>query len=266
MKQASNPKMPAFGKALVNRSEVSEKELIYHLGNRTKGAVLLCDAKKAFMKEVIKNQAEILEYCDLFDGLMASSLANSVKILIPATFRVVDKSNNSELAVMIAKLLPPLRILCSYINTQYEEESKRKGNLRSSTKNKQHRTVILKVLDKSYEILEALEDTAIQARGSSSLIKLCKPIKLTDSQRERKWSSELVPTQKYLQICPSCDHQSTNLPPENAIIVRDNREKERSFVEKLKKWDQYIKDKNNGNENAKAPDGMTRKPYRRDFK
>ena len=166
----------------------------------------------------------------------------------------------------MSKVLPPLRILRAYIIEQYDIENKRKGNLRTSTVSKQHRTVILTLLDKSQSLLEQLEKAIYSKRSALSFSKLCKPIKLTGPQLQRKWSKELVPLLKHLQKCPACDHLSTNYPPENETIIEYNRKKESEFEEKTKKWDTYMKEKSNENKNAKTPEGMTWRPYRRDFK
>ena len=265
MRQALNPKMPKFGKALKNNSGVLEKELIYQLESRSKTAVMLSDAKKSFLKELLKNKKEIIEHCESFDGIIASSLAPSIKKLIPTNVSTIDKTNNSDLSIIVAKILPPLRVLRSNIISKYNAETKRKGNLRTSTKTKQHRTVVLKILDEANQVLEDLEAAVYANRGSLSFSNLCKPIKLTDIQRQRKWIRDLVPKQAHLQKCPLCDHDSTNYPPENETIAKDNRKKELEFSSKIKKWDQYMKDKNNGKA-FNAPEGMTRRPYRRDFK
>ena len=96
MKQVPNPKMPH------NNSGVSEKqELIYHLKNSTKNTAMLFDTIKKFLEELLLNKAKILEYCDVFDELMTSSLGLSVLLLTPDSNRLVDKSNNYELSVMI---------------------------------------------------------------------------------------------------------------------------------------------------------------------
>ena len=265
LRQSLNPRMPQFGKAMKNNSEVTEKELVFQLESRTKTAVMLSDSKKTFLKDVLENTQKIISHSEAFDGLMSSSLAPSFRKLIPSNIRMIDKTSNSDLSLIVAKILPPVRVLRSCILSQYEAENKRKGNLRTSTKSKQPRTVVMKILDRGYEVLEALESRVYANRSSLGVNTLCKPVKLTDIQRERKWTKELVPKQKHLQRCPLCDHESTNYPPENAAIAEYNRKKENEFHTKTKKWDQYMKDKNNG-KSLSPPEGMTRRPYRRDFK
>ena len=126
MKQASHPKMPKFGKTLKNNEGASEEELIIELKTRTKAAIMKSDAKKAFLKELIDNKAEILTYCQSFDSLTNSTLAPSMKILTPVNYCTIEKTSNADLSVLVAKVLPPLRILRSYIIEQYDIENKRK--------------------------------------------------------------------------------------------------------------------------------------------
>ena len=266
MQQNPNPKMPEMGKKINNNSEVTLKELVYQLENRSAKAIMLSNKKKDFLKLLLKNKKLLVEYCNMFDGIMNTTLSPSIKQLLPSNDRQVDKSVNAELAVVVAKLLPPLRILRSQIVFHYKTEALRKGNLRTSTKEKQHRTSLLLVLDDAYDTLTKLESAIFKNRSNSSVNTVCKPIKLTDQQQERNWSEDHIPTQKYLRECVMCGHTSTNWPPENDAIADFNRAKELEYQSKLKKWEKYQGELANGKLNAKAPDGMKKRPYRRDFK
>lgn len=211
MKQNPNPKMPDMGKAVSNNSAVTEqKELICQLENRSTKSVMLSEKKREFLKILLKNKKVLIQHCDLFDGITNSSLGPSMRKLIPPNDCHVDKSVNAELAIVVAKLLPPLQILRSHIVSQYELESSRKGNLRDSTKEKQHCTIILVVLDEADETLQKLEDAVYKRRSALLVHSVSKPIKLSDQQQERKWSADNIPTQKYLRKCPACNYQSTN--------------------------------------------------------
>ena len=138
-------------------------------------------------------------------------------------FNLVNKSNNYELSVLIAKVLNMLAILCSYILEHYNDENKRNSTLCSSTKSKQHCIDFLTCLNRSMQMLEDLERAVLSGRTSLSPSDLCKPIKLTDAQKQRKWSAEPVLKQKHLQVCLSCGHKSTNYPPEIEVIASDKK-------------------------------------------
>ena len=56
------------------------------------------------------------------------------------------------------------------------------------------------------------------------------------------------------------------MAPENDVVAEHNCAQEEEFQSKLKKWDNYQGEVANGNKNAKAPDGMKKRPYHRDFK
>ena len=123
MQQNPNPKMPEMGKKINNNSEVTLKELVYQLENRSAKAIMLSNKKKDFLKLLLKNKKLLVEYCNMFDGIMNTTLSPSIKQLLPSNDRQVDKSVNAELAVVVAKLLPPLQILRSQIVSHYKTEA-----------------------------------------------------------------------------------------------------------------------------------------------
>ena len=139
MKQALYPITPAFESKIVEGNDLTEEEMTEQLVKSYKGAIMLSADKKEFLLDLLKNKSDILEQCKLFDSIITdSSLFSAISSLLPENTRVVNHDcKNRDLAVMVSKLLIPLKLLHSYVHSQYEEEMKRKAQLRSSTHDKQ---------------------------------------------------------------------------------------------------------------------------------
>ena len=118
---------------------------------------MLSDKKKKFLLAAIKNQKDILNKAKLVDALSSTSLEKALSILICMNKRLITcEAKNSELALMVAKLLPPLKLLCTFLETQFEVESQIKPNLRSS-KNPQKLSPFMQLLNKAREMQDKVE-------------------------------------------------------------------------------------------------------------
>ena len=225
MKQATEPKMPALGPNLINNNPITVKELIYQLTKASNSTRMLAKKKKEFLQDVLLNKKDIIEQCKLFDSILGTSLNDAISSLIPINVTVIKRdSSNADLAVMIAELLRPLKVLRKNILAQYKlEKNSKSHNLRSTTNEMPQETPVLKLLNSSFELLEILTQDALAHRTPPTVHTTVKPIKLTNIQRQRKWSEDLVPVQRQLQLCPLCDHKSTNFAPENSKVVEFNK-------------------------------------------
>ena len=211
MKQNPKPVVPQIGASFWDNSSVTEKEMIYYLEKSQKDAVLLSDEKKRFLLDLIELQEDLLAKAEAFDAVTNSTVNPSLKKLIPVNKRVVQRdSKNTDLAVMVAKLLPPLTLVRNYINDQFEEEMKTRARLRSSSNGIDCRSKLLSFLDKASQIENDLKQQIFRNRTKRTIHNLVKPILLTTLQRERKWSKLNVPKQQHLQTCIACGHKSTN--------------------------------------------------------
>ena len=268
MKQAHDPKMPELGTKVVNSSSLTEEEMIVQLEKSSKGSILLCAQKKEFLLSMLRNRAELLDACSAFDSVLDGGLYNGISKLIPANTRVVTHdSKNADLAKMISKVLPPLKLLHCYVEKQYENEKKRKLQLRSSTQEKQKRSPVKVILDDAVDIYSKLEVAIMDLRSApSSSIVVKNQVKLTTLQREKKWDLDRVPVAKQLQFCANCGHKSTNLPVENDEIIQYNKRKADEHSKSAKLWDEYMKKVANGDKNARKPANMSRRPNKRNFR
>ena len=171
------------------------------------------------MVDLIELQEDLLAKAEAFDAVTNSTVNPSLKKLIPVNKRVVQRdSKNTDLAVMVAKLLPPLTLVRNYINDQFEEEMKTRARLRSSSNGIDCRSKLLSFLDKASQIENDLKQQIFRNRTKCTIHNLVKPILLTTLQRERKWSKLNVPKQQHLQTCIACSHKSTNFPVENEEV------------------------------------------------
>ena len=223
MKQAKDPIKPEMGSDFVNSTDpVSEEEFVCQLEKSSKSALMLSDKKREFLLIAIKNQKDILCKAKLVDSLQSTSLEKALSILIPMNNRLITReAKNSDLAKMIAKLLPPLKLLGTVLNTQFEEEMKIKPNLRSAGK-KTKLSPLMQLLNEAREIHDKIEYDVYRNRTKLTINNIVKPILLSASQREAHWSEKFVPKQSYLQKCAICGHESTNLPPENEEVKEYN--------------------------------------------
>ena len=227
MKQAENPIIPKFGNKPVNSKDITEEEMVCQLEKSFKDAIMLSAKKKEFLLDLLKNKKDLLEKCKLFDSIMDSNLYQAVSVLLPANNRVVKHdSKNRDLAIMVAKILGPLKLLHSYVESQYDEEKKRKAQLRSSTHGQQKRSPVKVLLDEAVGVYNKIELAVMELRSLPTINTVVKKqVQLTPSQRQRKWDCERVPVAKQLQFCVSCGHKSTNLPIENNAIKDFNKRK-----------------------------------------
>ena len=263
MRQATNPQMPVLGSDMSNKSPIEEIELIYQLTKASSSARMLSQQKKDFLNLVLDNKKGILEHCKAFDSILDTPLHDSIASLLPVNKRVIDRdSNNTELATMVSKLLNPLKVLRTNVLSQYEEEKERKAHILCSSELPKE-TPVLKVLNKSFELFKVLEQDIYAHRTIPTIHTVVKPLKLTSIQRQRKWSKDLVPVQSQIQNCAMCGHKSTNLAPENQEIIEHNMIKEKKYQESLKQWDEYVRKVTNGDKSAKKPNGLKRRPQRR---
>ena len=185
---------------------------------------MLASQKKKFLLNVLTNKTELLEQCNVFDSFMNTGLENAISISIPENTRVINRdSKNVDLAAMVSRLLPSLHMLQKYSKSQYEAEAKRKHNLRTSTQDQHKPSPIKVLLEEAEEVYEKIETLSYKKRSKPAIYSVTKPIKLTPVQRERRWSEDRVLIAKQLQLCPSCGHQSTNLPLENDEIAGFNK-------------------------------------------
>ena len=269
MKQALYPITPAFESKIVEGNDLTEEEMTEQLVKSYKGAIMLSADKKEFLLDLLKNKSDILEQCKLFDSIITdSSLFSAISSLLPENTRVVNHDcKNRDLAVMVSKLLIPLKLLHSYVHSQYEEEMKRKAQLRSSTHDKQKRSPVKVLLDKAVDLHKKLEVAVMQQRSVptiSSVVK--KQVTLSTLQRQRKWDQERVPVAKQLQFCANCGHKSTNIPIENEEIKAYNKSKADEHSKNTKLWDGYMKKVAAGEKDTRKPANLSRRPNRRTFK
>ena len=265
MKQAKDPKMPKLGSSLRNNDPITEDELVYQLTIKKQGARMLSKDKKVFLLAVLKNKLEILLQAKTFDSSIGTSLYAGLCSLMPVNTRVVTReASNSDLAVLVAQLLNPFKKLRQHILAQYKEERDQMGhNLRSSSNQSPKETPVLILLNESFGLLENLEKDVYSHRSVPTKDTAVMPVKLTSLQRQRKWSADLVPVPKQLQLCAMCGHKTTNLPPENQEVIEYNDQKEKEYQDSLKAWDSYMRKVSNGDKSVKKPNGLKRRPQRR---
>ena len=168
MKQRDNASMPSMGSTLINNSDITDNEIVYQLLKTSKTARMLLSKKRSFLKDVLQNKKDLLHQSSLLDAVIDTQLHDAIGTLLPDNIRTVSRAaNNTELSNIIAKLFPPFMILRNYIMSQYEEENRKKANLRSSTKesNATKRTPVLVLLDDAHEIYEKLQDDAYSHRA-----------------------------------------------------------------------------------------------------
>ena len=267
MKQATNPQMPRLSTtSFFNNDDVTEKEIIYQLEKSDKSARMLLNEKKTFLVDVLLNRASILEQATLLDSVMGTSLFDALTLQIPRNSSLIKRRlTNSQLAGIIAKILRPLKMLRSFIVSQFEEVSKGKSNLRSSTVSQQKSSPILGLLDIASTLLDNLEKDVYAYRSKPTKDTVTNPVKITDAMRESYWSEDRVPVPHVYRFCVSCNHMSTNLPIENDVIAKHNDEIEKQYQKDIKSWDNYQR-KVQAGENAKKPAGMKKRPYRKNIK
>ena len=263
MKQAKDPIKPEMGSDFVNSTDpVSEEEFVCQLEKSSKSALMLSDKKREFLLIAIKNQKDILCKAKLVDSLQSTSLEKALSILIPMNNRLITReAKNSDLAKMIAKLLPPLKLLETFLNTQFAVEMKIKPNLRSAGK-KTKLSPLMQLLYEAREIHDKIEFDVYSNRTKLTNNNIVKPILLSASQREAHWSEKFVPKQSYLQNCVICGHKSTNLPPENEEVKDYNKFISDKYTSDSAKWNQYQQDVSNGKK-ATPPKGLSRRPSRK---
>ena len=150
MKQSSAPYLPPPSSSQNNNEEVTEKEMIYHLENKSSGTVLLLEDKKDFLCKIHSNYKKCLHQAELFNASLGTSLETAFQNLIPKQQVTISCTKNNELGTIITKLLTPLNIV-----SQFEAENCKKPHLCSSSTSKR---VIdnpaIDLLDQSHVILE----------------------------------------------------------------------------------------------------------------
>ena len=269
MKQASEPIFPEISNNFVSGDEITEEEMTAQLQKSYKGAIMLMSDKKKFLLCLLENKKDLIDKCRVFDSIIPdSSLYAGVSSLLPANNRIVNHdSKNSDLALMIAKLLPPLKLLQSYLVAEYKEEQKRKSQLRSSTQGQKKPCPVKVLLDDSLEIYKKIELAVKEERSVPTIQSFIKKkVKLTPFQRQRKFDIVRVPVAKQLQFCANCGHKSTNLPVENDEIKEFNKKKADDHAKSTKLWDDYLKKVTSGDKDVRMPSGMSRRPNKRNFK
>ena len=114
MKQASEPVCPKIvsSKYHVNTDTPSEEEVIYQLEKSSRGAVMLSYNNKKFLVDILNNKVNILTQAQIFDSTMNASLFKALSSLIPQNQVTVERqASNSDLEVMVDKLLPSLNLI-----------------------------------------------------------------------------------------------------------------------------------------------------------
>ena len=103
----------------VNTDTPTEAEMVYQLEKSLRGSVMLSFYKKKFLVDILKNKVEILAHAEIFDSTMNASLFKALSALIPKNQISVERqASNSDLAVMVAKILPPLKLIQSFVISQ----------------------------------------------------------------------------------------------------------------------------------------------------
>ena len=114
MKQASEPICPKIvsSKYHVNTDTPSEEEVIYQLEKSSRGAVMLSYYKEKFLVDILNNKAKLLSQAQICDSTMNGSLFKVLSSLILQNQVTVERqASNSDLEVMVDKLLPSLNLI-----------------------------------------------------------------------------------------------------------------------------------------------------------
>ena len=246
--------------------KVTENELIYQLERSSRGAHMLSQQKIDFLCEIHVNQVEMIKKAALLDTVMGGNIATLLRDQIPSSITLIKrKSNNSQLAKYIVRLFKPLHLLRDYLQTQFDDTEDQNQTLtRQASQHRQEKKCkIMTILDKSHELFSNLEKDAVSRRVLPAEMTLCKPIKLTNEQRDFTFTPEQVPVIEKYKKCVMCDHECVNLPPTNLEIDTHNKQQEVEYQRKLKLFENNLKAAADGRHSQSAP---TRRPYRRNFK
>ena len=218
------------------------------------------------LTEIHANQGEMIKKAELLDAVMGGHIATLLKDLVPSSVTVIKrKSNNKQLATYIGRLFQPLHMLRYYLQTQFDvSEDPNQTLTRSVLQERQKKNCkIMAILDASYELYTNLEKDAVSRRVVPAEMTLCKPIKLTNEQRDLSFTAECVPIIEVYKKCVMCGHACVNLPPTNLQIDAHNQQQEEDYQKKLKLYENNLKAAVDGRPSQTAP---TRRPYRRNFK
>ena len=131
------------------------------LQKSSRSSLMLSEAKKRFLQRVLSQKHDIIHSSQLFDATVNSSLTPAFEIMIPANIRSIKRSNNNDLSDVIAKLLPPFKMLRSYMISQYDQATGSKPSLRPSTNEQHHQNPVMEILDEAFQIYSKLEDAVI---------------------------------------------------------------------------------------------------------
>ena len=88
--------------------------------------------------------------------------------------------------MMVSRLLPSLKILHTYLKSQYDAETKAKHYLRQSTQDQQKPSPVKVLLDEAVDVYNMVEALAYEKRSKPTIHSVAKPIKMTPIQRERR--------------------------------------------------------------------------------
>ena len=138
-------------------------------------------------------------------------------------------------------------------------EESSKPSVRRSTSSLRQNPPGVELLDQFIRVMQEVEEAVIDDR-TKSLFTGFKYVTLTKEQKCRRWSKDRVPTTPQWQICPNCNHRSTNLPIENDAVDLHNKQLNETFQKDLKLWQEYEKAKAKGDHRARKPAHLNRCP------
>ena len=118
-----------------------------------------------FFMSIFDNQADLINRAEKMDAVMNSNVSTCLKYGIPPGSSVIKRqSNNTKLATFIVNLFKPLNLLRDFMKTKYSDmEVSVAGCLtRKNAKENQDKVeLIMRILDKSYELYVNLEKDAV---------------------------------------------------------------------------------------------------------
>ena len=262
MKQNLQAKMPLLCSVIINPDDVLEDELVEFLKKKGKFAPMNMTKKKEFMNRLLQFKSDLKANGLAYDALHSTALSEGIKNILPDTKSDISRMSNDDLSKLVAQILPILQSIRIFLLDQHKHETQAKNiSLRTSTNQQKLQNPILGVLESSDDLFRKLKDGVIAIKTEASFGGV-KAVTLTPAQIQRSWDQSRVSKQNHLQHCPKCGHKSTNVPIENDGIQAYNKEKAEEYKTDIQLWDAYQQRLNKGEQNARKPRHLSRRPYR----